>query len=181
MKKHMKKLCATVLSLSLLMSAIPPITTNAEEVKDVKFSHDKPFVMTEDENGIHFKGATGAIIDENYISKNVISTKEDYLKYTQKSFSKPLIKSSLLPKSVDNSNTKYFPEIGNQGSLGTCVLWAQVYYQFTYEMNRARDAEASYETSYSPTFVYNIINHGYNSGAFHRLARKRNRLERINS
>lgn len=167
MKIHMKKFCATVLSLSLLMSAIPPITTNAEEVKDVAFSHDKPFVMTEDENGIHFKGATGAIIDENYISKNVISTKEDYLKYTQKSFSKPLIKSSVLPKSVDNSNTKYFPEIGNQGSLGTCVLWAQVYYQFTYEMNRARDAEASYETSYSPTFVYNIINHGYNSGAFH--------------
>ncbi len=167
MKKHIKKLCAMVLSLSLLISTIPSITTNAEEVKDVAFSQDKPFVMTEDENGIHFYGATGGKIDENYVPTDLISTKEDYLKYTQKSFSKPLIKLSVLPKFVDNSNTKYFPEIGNQGSLGTCAFWSNIYYQFSYEMNRARDVEASYETSYSPTFAYNILNHGYNSGAFH--------------
>ncbi len=156
-----------VLSLSLLITAIPPVTANAEGTPEVTFSQEKPFVMTEDENGIHFKGMTGGLINENYTPVNVISDKEDYLKYTQKSFLKPLIKSSVLPKSVDNSNTKYFPEIGNQGSLGTCAFWAGIYYQFTYEMNRARNVEASYETSYSPSFAYNVVNKGYHSGAFH--------------
>ena len=75
-----------VLSLSLLITAIPPVTANAEGTPEVTFSQEKPFVMTEDENGIHFIGMTGGLINENYTPVNVISDKEDYLKYTQKSF-----------------------------------------------------------------------------------------------
>ena len=33
-------------------------------------------------------------------------------------------KNATLPSSVDNSTSKYFPPIGNQGSLGTCVACA---------------------------------------------------------
>lgn len=37
---------------------------------------------------------------------------------------------------VDLSETPYFPEVGSQGGIGSCDAWSNVYYQFTYEMNK---------------------------------------------
>ena len=40
-----------------------------------------------------------------------------------------------LPAAVDNStgeNGKYFPAIGNQGTIGSCLAWADKYYNKTY-------------------------------------------------
>jgi len=44
-----------------------------------------------------------------------------------------IIETSLMPSSVDNSLFNAFPEIRNQGDLGTCVTWAVAYYQYSYE------------------------------------------------
>ena len=64
--------------------------------------------------------------------------------------------------SVDNSQSPYFPEVGNQGSIGSCGAWATVYYQFTYEMNKALGRKTTHENSFNPLFVYNMI--GTNPG-----------------
>ncbi len=170
MKKHIKKLCATALSLAVFLSAIPPLTTNAKKVQeDITFSTETPFVMTEDENGIHYYGSTGNSEEESSKSVEVIESPEEYYELTDKGVQivggLPLLKSSnTLPTSVDNSQSKHFPEIGNQGGLGSCCSFASVYYQFTYEMNKARGIETTPENTSSPAFVYNLINGGSNNG-----------------
>ncbi len=71
-----------------------------------------------------------------------------------------------LPDVVDNSKSKYFPAILSQGDQGSCVAWAQAYYQFTYEMNKALDRESTSENCFSPSFVYNMSNYGEDTGCF---------------
>ena len=60
-----------------------------------------------------------------------------------------------LPSSVDNSTLKYFPAIGNQGSIGSCTCWAEVYYAFTFASCKARDVAATGKNVMSPAFIYN--------------------------
>ena len=57
---------------------------------------------------------------------------------------------------VDNSKLKYFPKIDSQGSIGSCVSWSVVYYQFTHEVNKALDRAATPETTMQPMFIYNM-------------------------
>ncbi len=71
-----------------------------------------------------------------------------------------------LPSYVDNSLSKYFPEIidnnticEGEGAIATPVL-AAVYYQFTYEMNKLRDVETTYENTFSPEFAYDYLYYG---------------------
>lgn len=71
-----------------------------------------------------------------------------------------------LPDSVDNSQSKYFPDISSQEDLGACVSWGQTYYQFTYMMNRSMDVETTPENTFSPSFNFNIINGGRGTGAW---------------
>lgn len=71
-----------------------------------------------------------------------------------------------LPDVADLSQSKYFPPIKSQGDQGSCVAWAQAYYQFTYEMNKSLDRESTAENLFSPSFVYNLSNHGEDVGCF---------------
>ena len=75
---------------------------------------------------------------------------------------------SVLPSKWDNStneNAKYLPEIEHQGYLGNCASWATTYYQFTYMVNKARNIPTTEETTYSPNFVYNLVNGSYDNGS----------------
>lgn len=71
-----------------------------------------------------------------------------------------------LPDFVDNSQSPFFPEIGNQSDLGACVSWGQTYYQFTYMMNRSMGVPTTAENTFSPSFNFNIINGGRGTGAW---------------
>lgn len=71
-----------------------------------------------------------------------------------------------LPDVVDLSTSKYFPPIKSQGDQGSCVAWAQGYYQFTYEMNKTLGRESTAENLFSPSFVYNMANYGEDTGCF---------------
>ena len=68
--------------------------------------------------------------------------------------------SDSLPESVDNSESEYFPEIDSQGGAGSCVCWAQTYYQFTYTMNKKLGVTTTSENSFSPKWTYNLLNSG---------------------
>lgn len=70
--------------------------------------------------------------------------------------------------SVDNSNSKYFPPICNQGSINSCTAWATVYYQMSYAVNKALDRDGKIrDNQMSPIWVYNMINGGANEGTYY--------------
>ena len=76
-----------------------------------------------------------------------------------------------LPDAVDNSTdpltSKYFPPIGDQGSLGSCGPFSAVYYMLTYATAKAHDWTASDGSkNFSPKFIYNMINGGGNVGTY---------------
>lgn len=71
----------------------------------------------------------------------------------------------ILPDSVDNSTSPYFPAIGNQGSMGSCTSWAHVYYSFTYAINKSRGIKTTPENTYSPQWSYNLTSNGEGEGS----------------
>ena len=77
-----------------------------------------------------------------------------------------VIANDALPQSIDNSTSEYFPEIGSQGSLGSCVYWAETYYQFTYTMNKAMGVVTTPENTFSPSWTFNFGNGGKNGGGW---------------
>lgn len=80
------------------------------------------------------------------------------------------IASSDIPSSFDittNEETKkFFPPIGNQGTMNSCVGWATTYYQYTYEVNRYKNEPTTEENIYSPAWTYNYINGGSNTSTY---------------
>lgn len=68
---------------------------------------------------------------------------------------------------VDNSSMPAFPPVGDQGNEGSCVTWAIAYYQMSHEVCLATgcDNKNMPSQSYSPRFVYNMINGGVDNGS----------------
>ena len=56
--------------------------------------------------------------------------------------------------SVDLSKDKYFPEIGNQGGIGSCVQWSVCYYNLGYRINRMYDRAAANDNRLQPLFTH---------------------------
>ncbi|MEE0266156.1 MAG: starch-binding protein, partial [Acutalibacteraceae bacterium] len=70
-----------------------------------------------------------------------------------------------LPASIDHSTSKYFPPIGDQGSIGSCTVWSELYYQFGFAMNKHLDREGTAENTFSPKWVYNFANGSTDKGS----------------
>ncbi len=65
---------------------------------------------------------------------------------------------TVLPNSVDNSSSIYFPPIGNQGNQGSCTAWASTYYAFTYYANKLHNTSAAMAANQSsPAWTYNFL------------------------
>ncbi len=71
--------------------------------------------------------------------------------------------SNTLPSSVDLSASEYFPEIGDQGWVGSCLSWASTYYQFTYEAHKLNNIVTTNSNAYSPAWTYNFTTSGNTS------------------
>lgn len=166
MKKRTKRLCAMVLMLTLLLSIIAPLYVKAEESYDIEnhaFEDGKSFIRIEDENSVQFYGVTGdsPVEDTAFTDIDVISSLSEYneLSHIRTNTKKDIasVSTTPLPDSIDNSQNEYFPEIGNQGSLGSCTAWAQVYYQFTYMMNKELGIATTKDNTFSPQWAYNVV------------------------
>ena len=72
---------------------------------------------------------------------------------------------SELPSKVNNS--LYLPPIGNQGDVGSCNAWASTYYVWTYMINwfRNNPHPSTDDVIMNPSFTYNLINNGSDSGS----------------
>jgi len=87
-----------------------------------------------------------------------------------------------LPAFVDNSETPWFPPIGNQDGEGSCTAWATTYYTKTFQEAREHGWDlsgCSWEGGYygypsldyqdivfSPDFVYHLVNGGRDWGSW---------------
>ena len=73
---------------------------------------------------------------------------------------------TLLPSSVDNNTLPYFPPIGDQAQLGSCVAWGSTYYQASHEiaMLNDRNNKTANQGILSPKWTYDILDGGVNAG-----------------
>ena len=110
---------------------------------------------------------TGNIIDEGIIpiesdealeeqGVTVVRNMSDYYEAAGIDPAKDTPRGSL-PVSVDNSKSEYFPKVTSQWG-GSCMIYASVYYQFTYTYNKLNQIATDYDTLFSPRFTYNIHN-----------------------
>jgi C1A family cysteine protease len=81
---------------------------------------------------------------------------------------KPAATTRVLPSYVNNSTLPSFPPIGDQGNQGSCVAWASTYYQASHETALAKglNNKNSNIGVLSPKWTYNMINSGYDAGAY---------------
>lgn len=174
LKNNAFKFCSAVLSATTLMSMVTAMPVGAVDNLGVNSNNEQIFTMTADENGIHFIGPTGvdtSVNEQEYDSATEIESVSEYYKSKEESkvnsgsYATENLSASL-PSSIDNSDTEYFPQIGNQGSTGSCVNWAQTYYQFTYMMNKSMGVTTTPENSFSYKWTYNFANGGKAGGTW---------------
>jgi fibronectin type 3 domain-containing protein len=76
----------------------------------------------------------------------------------------------MAPSSCDLSTQPYFPQVGNQGSQGSCAAWAMTYYDYGYleaRDNNWTDASTGNPAHLlSPAWTYNRVDHGVDRGTF---------------
>lgn len=145
MKKSVKQ-CSMILSTAIFASTLSFTTANAISTDNMP---------------------TGCFEDNKPINAPIIETIDDYMTYASESL--PMASTytnATLPDSVDNSQSPFFPAIGHQGDLGSCVSWGQTYYQFTYEMNKSMGVVTTPENIFSPKWTFNFANGGDDSGSW---------------
>lgn len=167
--KKLKQLSAIVMTLTILISSLS-LSANAQ-LPDSTPSQLEAMDVSEDFSSL----GTGDLGVETYNpdGAKVISSLSDYYELinTNENGKKDIAitGASSLPSSVDNSTSPYFPEIDTQGSLNSCVPFACIYYQFTYEMNRLRGVKTTKDNIFSPKWGFNFLNHGTGSGTNYTL------------
>ena len=115
------------------------------------------------------------MIDEQLENTDIIKLKNSkaVMRYLQLNDKDVLTGEGELKDSVDNSDSKYFPPIGNQGNLSTCTVWSTVYYQMSYAINKQLDRDGkNTDNIMSPYWVYSMINDGENIGTYYTDALK---------
>lgn len=161
MKNINTKLLSFILAVLIMVSATSVAITAQVTSKDVVLQNDT-FTMYKDGDYYRIIGPAGEKRCDDTAQSSVNRTKSSVAQTNAAATA-----DEALPKSVDLSTSKYFPPVGNQGGLGSCATFSAVYYQFSYEVNKKLDVEATYENTRSPQIVYNFVNAGSNSGTDH--------------
>ena len=170
MKKPLLKLTSALLSATMFLSSVALFNTTATETKQTTSSAENSSNLFD--KLPTFRTGDKSLSVETPADVDVISSAEDYYNTAIANGADLKVSAGTnnLPASIDNSQSPYFPPVGNQGSIGSCVAWAQVYYQFTYTMNKQRNVPSTAENAYSPKFVYNIANDAIDNGLIYNEA-----------
>lgn len=154
------KVFSLYLVLALLLPIVSLFGTSAvertvENIQEVEGA-------TGDLSLLHNSDKKDVTVIDNLKQYNKIIGKED----SSVSSKTRTVEANVLPESVDNSDNEYFPEIDTQGAMGSCVSWAQVYYQFTYTMNKSMGVATTSENTFSPKWTHNFANNGKKDGSW---------------
>ena len=168
MKKTVFKLVSVLLILTLTLSSAVLFSVSAKETQatEYRWSEETPFIRYEDDEGIRYIGAIGNATADTEPSSEASVEEESEVRHDGKTTLAAVGGNTPLPDSVDLSESKYFPPIGNQGGLGSCATFSTAYYQLSYEINRYRDVEATLENTRSPQLVYNLMRTDEISGTY---------------
>ncbi len=178
MNKPAKRVLAALLSVMTASSMVTFATTSASAAETTSSQSSSTSNATNDfkkvtdnvKNAPGKMGDTGMSAEEIAKAPKIKSVKDYYnadddAASSTKKAKKEIATNSATASSVDNSQSKYFPPIGDQNPLGSCTCWANIYYQLSYEENRQLDRTATYENSLSPTWVYPYVNNGGDNGS----------------
>ncbi len=182
MNSKFKRIFAGILSTVVVLSTEVPVTLSASAVdaEDVQtenvLTDETPAEPSEEDEECFSTTEMEPIDFDNLGEDAIVSNLPDYFNYLRKSGATDVPMGNnaanyadTLPAEVDNStneNAVYMPPVKNQGSVGSCVAWAVVYYQYTYMVNKARGIPSKGDANlYSPTFAYNLINEGQDKGS----------------
>ncbi len=181
----MNNLSKRVISIALASALITSVgttafaaETNETDSNTIASTQNDAYDWEYDENGNviidNSDMATGSKeLDPDCIDdEHTISSVADYEEFAgiesdKKNGAVPC--ASGLPDAVDNStneNSIYFPPIGDQVSLNSCVGWATTYYVYTYMANKAKGVPTTSDNIYSPIWIYNLTNNGVDSGTW---------------
>ena len=162
MKKNMKRVVSGITSLAMCFSVLSGLNFNIYASYQVS---DRPYDV-------------GKVLEDNQdLTEGMIDTKEfDYLALNE-SIEKEANNQQLdtiglfeadkvlntsdteekanLPSSIDISESEYFPEVGDQGSSGSCWHYGTSYACLTYANNKARGIKTTPENTINPMFCYN--------------------------
>ena len=137
--KKVKKLFAMSLASLIVGTSFTGILNNYVKAADTNYGMGDELVSEEDQN--LFFNEYGDGCDSSDYATN----------------------SNTLPSRVDLSVSEFFPEIGNQGGIGSCLSWASTYYQFTYEAHKLNNIVTTNSNAYSPAWTYNFTTNGNTS------------------
>lgn len=150
------KLTSIILTISMALSVLSSFEINAIEVN----SETEPSCATG-----NLSLSEGEISDDVTVIDSVNKYYEVIGSNSQVKCSSFLKSSNSLPASVDNSESEYFPQIASQENIGSCISWAQTYYQFTYAMNKSMGIATTSENTFSPKWTHNFANDGKKDGS----------------
>lgn len=109
-------------------------------------------------------------VTANQSAKAVNSNVSANLTASSEAVSTEASSNSVLPSYVDNSKSKYFPPIMNQGVQGSCAACSSTYYVYTNMYAMANDIDVKgndplNQYKFSPKFTYNFANSGWDTGS----------------
>lgn len=127
--------------------------------------------INQDEN-IDTDSFNDYIFTDSYVP---IENEEEFVNYWREKEAKDntninsqnsIMATSGLPSNVNLSTSVYFPNIGNQGQIGSCTAFSAVYYQYSYEANKLNNISSKVQANcYSPKWAYYACNSsGTNKG-----------------
>jgi hypothetical protein len=148
----------------LLQAATPKLT----EVRPTQLALDR--IKQSLAVGKTSGAARGASVDVSALQGQVASPGTD-LVTSAPGDRRPvrLAAAATLPRSVDNSTLPAFPEIRDQGGIGSCVGFAVGYYLYTHELGLLagwNNKNTSNTTKVSPKWAYNLSNGGEDNGTW---------------
>ncbi len=167
MKNVTKRILCFLLVMVMVISAMPAISISAKSTSETDIS------KTENNSDVQCGviGRTGDLEIGNDSPDDVFMIEDisDYYSVVSENISSKkdiaVTSSQNIPTSVDNSTSPFFPKIGDQGGLGACVVFATVYYQFTYTMNKQRNVPTTDDNIFSVKWNYNFANNGVDTGS----------------
>ena len=105
-------------------------------------------------------------LDDNTKTISDVSDLKEFYNESGSNYLNNVKRGGGVARSVDNTKNKYFPAIGDQGSIGSCGSWSMTYLQASYTFNKARNLDGKdTKNVMSPMWTYNMTNQGGNNGS----------------
>lgn len=152
MKHNARKFIALVCALATVISATSVLSINAAEAPESLELIDRSYGLRIEDEQEYF---------DQFIAPRIASG--ELAPYRPSAANARTVTN--LPDSCDNSTSPYFPAIGDQGQVGSCVAFATTYYHFTYEANKLRNITTTPGNTCSPQWTYSHTNHGIDAGS----------------